>query len=312
MPIPVIDWHQDILAAVVKGSPPAGETFLIAGYRTVVAAVFPLQKAGDSWHPPDDRFNETALALELYHAWIDRDPHLVLVENLADLESLPEDRVGVILGVEGGYMISHPYHLRSLYRMGVRLLGLTWNVDTLLAASCKAERDYGLTDLGKRVVEEALKLEMLVDLAHASPRTRQDFRESFPDIPPLYSHGGVLPQPRDARNLSFAEMETFREGLVGLGVGDLFLEREGLTLEALASTAVEVFRAFPEAVAFGSDFFGLSPSSMPPELQAHTDLPVLMDALRRKGLTDRELRAFFFDNSLRFLRRFRKALGGAS
>jgi len=310
MPVPVMDWHQDILSALVKGEPPAGESFLKSGYRAVVAAVFPLQKAGDFWHPPDDRFNETALALELYHAWIENDPHLLLVDDLAALERLPEDRVGVILGVEGGYMISHPYHIRSLYRLGVRLLGLTWNVDTLLAASCKAERDYGLTDLGKRVVEEALKWGMIVDLAHASPQTRRDFVETFPDIPPLYSHGGVLPHPKDARNLSLAEMETFQGGLVGLGVGDLFWEREGLTLDDLASWITDLTRNFPETVALGSDFFGLSPSAMPPELQAPTDLPVLADALKRKGLTDAELCSFFFENSLRYVRRFQKALGG--
>ncbi len=312
MSFSVFDWHQDILSALVQGTPPAGETFVRAGYRVVVGAVFVLQRSGEGWEPPDDRLNETLLALELYHRWVDEDPVLVLVERLEDIPAIPEGRVGILLGVEGGYALTHPLLLRSLYRMGVRLLGLTWNVDNLLAASCKTRRDYGLTHLGYRIVEEALSLGMLVDLAHASARTRRDFYEGFPEVPPLFSHGGVLPSPDDPRNLPESEMDRYREGLVGLAVGRIFFETTSWSLKDLATRWKEILQKYGRAVGVGTDFFGLSPETLPEDLQRWDAMPALVRALREQGIPDEALQGLFWDHSVAYVERFLRAVGSSS
>lgn len=304
----VFDWHQDILSALVQGPPPRGSSLHEAGYRVIVGAVFVLQRVGNSWNPPDDRFNETFLALELYHQWIDHDPHLTLIKNLGDIQSLPDNQVGILLGVEGGYGLTHPLLLRSLYRMGVRLLGLTWNVDNLLAASCKTSYDYGITGLGYQIIDEALSLGILIDLAHASSKTRKDFYTTYRSIPPLFSHGSILPSPQDPRNLPQHEMDFFQNGLVGLAVGSIFFEQNPLPLDRLALLWKETFEHYPSSVGVGTDFFGLSPDMLPPQLQSWDELPALVQALKRQGFEEDHLKKLFCDNSVHYVQRFLHAV----
>ncbi len=305
--IPWIDWHQDILWTLQERRQiPDVPGLLQAGLRAVVGAVFPLRSWAGSTTPTGDLLAYTLRALDLYWSWAEETPDLVVRTSWDDLK-MEAPTLQLILGVEGGYMISDCWTVRTLYRQGVRVLGLTWNVDNALAASCKTEKDYGLTALGRTVVEEALSLGILVDLAHASPRTRQDILDAFPDVPPFFSHGGILPHLRDPRNLSYAEADRIAErgGLMGIGLGTLFLEEAfPLPRRRVVDRVAELLQRYPEHLALGTDFFGLSPTdSEITGLRRAPDMPRFFQELAERVGED-AVRNLAYRNSLRYLRRW--------
>ena len=305
--IPWMDWHQDILWTLREHRQiPDPKEMREAGLFAVVGAVFPLSPWAGSSTPTGDLLAVTLRSLDLYHTWAKANPPLRILEQW-DLLQPEQETLALILGVEGGYMIQDRWSVRTLHRMGVRVLGLTWNVDNALAASCKSERDYGLTDLGTRVVEEALSLGMLVDLAHASPRTRRDVLERFPEAPPFFSHGGILEDPGDPRNLSFDEADHFaaRGGLMGIGLGTLFFEEPfPLSRGEVVRRVAALLQRYPDNLALGTDFFGLSPGgSEITGLRRAPDMPRFFKELAEL-VGEEAVKNLAYRNSLTFLQRW--------
>jgi membrane dipeptidase len=103
---------------------------------------------------------------------------LVLVTAADELDAAlaAGDRIGSLLGAEGGHSIDNSLGvLRSFYRLGVRYLTLTHNENTDWADSATDEPAHGgLTDFGRTVVTEMNRLGMLVDLSHVAPTTMHD------------------------------------------------------------------------------------------------------------------------------------------
>ena len=92
------------------------------------------------------------------------------------LRAQREDKIGILLGVEGGHMIDSSLEvLRQLYRLGARYLGLTHSGNTpWVGAAEYDDGPEGLTEFGKEVVREMNGLGMMIDMAHASEKAFYD------------------------------------------------------------------------------------------------------------------------------------------
>jgi len=77
-------------------------------------------------------------------------------------------RIALPLSIEGGEALEGSVAmLRTYYRLGVRLLGLTHNPRNMLADGLDASATPGgLTPFGREVVEEMERLGMIVDVSH--------------------------------------------------------------------------------------------------------------------------------------------------
>jgi membrane dipeptidase len=119
---------------------------------------------------------------------------LVLVTSADGLDAvLAEGRaIGSLLGAEGGHSIDNSLGvLRSFYRLGVRYLTLTHNVNTDWADSATDEPAHGgLTPFGREVVAEMNRLGMLVDLSHVAPSTMHDALDTS-TAPVIFSHSSA-------------------------------------------------------------------------------------------------------------------------
>jgi len=87
-------------------------------------------------------------------------------------------RIAALLGAEGGHSIAgSPAVLRILSRLGVRYMTLTHNQNPVKDGMAWADSATdqpaagGLSDFGRKVVEEMNRLGMLVDLSHVAPST---------------------------------------------------------------------------------------------------------------------------------------------
>ncbi len=246
--------------------------------------------------------------------------------------------IGSLLGAEGGHSINNSLGaLRTLYRLGVRYLTLTHNENTAWADSATDEPVHGgLTAFGREVVAEMNRMGMLVDLSHVAPSTMHDAL-AVTEAPVIFSHSSaraVCDHPRNVPDDVLSElagnggicMATFVPHFVSRGVRAWALEAqaaaEAAGVDSRNLEAMDAFWAtYPEPqpaasvddvvahlehlrevagvehVGLGGDYDGVT--SVPVGLEDVSTYPVLLDALRRKSWSEKDLVALTSGNIVR-------------
>jgi membrane dipeptidase len=230
----------------------------------------------------------------------------VLVRNREDWRRCrPGGPIGMILALEGAHaLIGDVGLLEALHGLGLRVLTLTWNHANPFGAGCAVapDEDTGLTPLGHELLRRAQSLGILVDLAHASPRTLAATLASARG-PCLVSHTACAALRAHRRNLSDAQLRAVAAagGLIGIALYPPFLVEEGEATPATVALhvrhALEV--AGPAAVAMGTDFDGIT--RWPVGLSGLQDLAGLAAALAEAGLDAATLEAVLWRNAARVL-----------
>lgn len=113
------------------------------------------------------------------------------------------DKIAVLIGLEGGHMISNSLAILRMYaRLGARYMTLTHFYNTDWADSSGDQpRHHGLSELGREVVREMNRLGMLVDISHVSDKTFWATRE-VSRAPLIASHSSCRAIAGHVRNLS--------------------------------------------------------------------------------------------------------------
>ncbi len=145
---------------------------------------------------------------------------LFLALNSEDvLKAHRENKIGVLLGVEGGHMIDSSIAvLRQLYRLGARYLGLTHSGHTpWVGAAEYSDGPEGLTDFGREVIREMNRLGMMIDLSHASDQAFYDTVDTS-QSPILNTHAACRSVANHARNLTDDMLKTLAQNGGVLGV----------------------------------------------------------------------------------------------
>jgi microsomal dipeptidase-like Zn-dependent dipeptidase len=219
-----------------------------------------------------------------------------LGQFLNELEADPH-RVGGILSIEGLHALEGKIdNLKRFYEAGYRIMGLTHFFDNALGGSSGGVKKGGISEFGKQVIHEMDQLELIIDLAHASPSLIVDVLE-ITDRPVVVSHTGVQGTVDIPRNLSDGELAIIgsRGGLIGIGfwddvVGDLQIE----SIVAAIQHAVTI--AGIDHIALGSDFDGATHI-----LFDASEMVVLTDALLKAGFSRGDVAKIMGGNQIRFL-----------
>ena len=289
-----------------------------ANVRLVFAALFPaVDVYGAS--PPGRRgrwFSYPTLAssrsvvLDQFKTYYNlaRRHGITLVEDSRSLEEVIGSdawRLGFVLHLEGADPLGDPGDLELLYRLGLRSLGLTWNWDNKYAASCTTRRDYGLTPLGEELVEEAERLGILIDLAHASDRTALDVINASRK-PVVISHGGLRSRVDTGRNTGWEVLDALaaNDGVFGVTFISSLIRSSGRpTIGDVVDIIVDLVERYGDRLpALGTDYHGLLYQEPPMGLESIDRLPVLAGMLAERGLGDNSIRRVMGENALRVLR----------
>jgi len=93
--------------------------------------------------------------------------------NAADMmRALSTERTAIILGLQNPLPIEDDLGLVTvLHELGIRVMQLTYNNQSLLGCGWQEAEDSGLTRMGREVIAEMNRLGMLIDLSHAGERT---------------------------------------------------------------------------------------------------------------------------------------------
>jgi membrane dipeptidase len=227
---------------------------------------------------------------------------LALVDSPAALRSAhASGRAALFLGVEGSYVVEQDLEpaVTRLAAAGVRYLGPLWERDSGAGSSCRSRSDHGLTDLGRSLVGACNRHGLLLDVAHASPRTFWDICESS-QAPVLSSHSGAAGRHRHPRNLDDDQIRAVARG--GGVVGVIFVAAYlGSAFAPIASIADHVEHVATvggeDCVALGSDYDGFMPLAR--GMRDAADLPRLTQVLWDRGWRAPALRKLLGENALR-------------
>jgi len=140
-----------------------------------------------------------------------------LVRTAAALDAaLADGALAVVLSLEGAEPLgADAALLRVFHRLGVSILGLTWNGRNAAADGCAGPA--GLTAFGRALLDEAASLGMALDVSHLNDAGFSEALGRFPG-PVLASHSNCRALTAHPRNLTDAQIAALaaRDGVIGL------------------------------------------------------------------------------------------------
>ena len=226
-----------------------------------------------------------------------------VIRSAADLARFVERRksdahaVAGLLGIEGAYVLDGDVrNVDVLFDAGFRMMAPTHFFDNEWGGSAHGVEKTGLTDKGREMIRRMESRGMLVDVAHASPRTIDDVL-AIATRPVVVSHTGVRGVCDNRRNLSDEQARRIAAtgGVIGIG----FWEAATCGVDARAAARSMRYAANlvgVEHVALGSDFDGTvtEPFDTTGEVE-------ITQALLDEGFSDDEVALIMGGNVLRLL-----------
>ena len=227
-----------------------------------------------------------------------------VIESAADLSNYLARRAhnphltAGLLSIEGAHALDGKLeNLDALYGAGYRMMSPSHFFDTDIGGSAAGVGKIGLTEKGREWVREMEQRHMIIDLAHASPRTIDDVL-AVATRPVVVSHTGVKGTCNNNRNLSDDQIRAIgaKGGLIGIGYWDT------ATCGTDAKAIVRAMRytanfAGAEHVALGSDFDGAVTEPFDT-----TGLVKITEAMQEAGFTEAEIHMIMGENAVKFLR----------
>lgn len=209
---------------------------------------------------------------------------------------------------EGGILNGHPGRLTELYEKGIRLMTLTWNYENCLGYPNSRDASVmrrGLKKFGLETIERMNGLGMLVDVSHLSDGGFWDcIRHS--SAPVVASHSNARALCDCPRNLTDEMLKTLAQkgGAAGLNFYPAFLRKEeaAVTVQDIARHAAHMIHAAGEDVpAIGTDFDGFEAKGVSGYLSGPGDMERVWEAMKKEGITERQIDKIAYGNALRVL-----------
>lgn len=226
-------------------------------------------------------------------------------------------KMSAFLTLEEGAMIKGSLsYLRTLYRLGARMMTLTWNYENELASpntnytvsSHPKETvpftTWGLTERGFETIAEMESLGMLIDVSHLSDAGFYDVLRATKK-PFVASHSNARAVCSHVRNLTddmIRELSN-RGGVMGMNFYPGFLstssnecEYKGTIADIVAHIKHIEQVGGIECIGLGSDFDGIPGHE---ELSDASKMPLLCEALHQAGFSYDRIDKICYENVLR-------------
>lgn len=216
---------------------------------------------------------------------------------------------------EGGVCKGDLSCLRNFYRLGARMMTITWNFPNELGfpngkdtsvtpARPIPDTVHGLTETGIAFLQEMERLGMIIDISHLNDAGIWDvFR--YTKKPFVASHSNARALAHHPRNLTDEMIRALAErgGVAGINYYDAFVKDRADGKEDISSCRdmVAHMKHMKQiggigCIGLGSDFDGFE---TPVEMKDCSGMQLLADEMSREGFTAGEIEAVFFGNVLR-------------
>ena len=308
-PIPYFDAHCDTISRCMEMGEGMRENrghldfARLAGYRSAGAVFAVFHDAAEP--PPDGMLAEFRRQCDHFAREVEKNADIVArCKTAVQLRAAHESgKSAVLLSVEGAELLEcDPERLFEAQERGVRSVNLTWNRANALSGSNVEDPQRGLSDRGRAFVRAAEELGIFVDVSHLSDAGFWDVVR-MARRPVLATHSNaraVCPHTRNLTDDMFrAVVET--GGAVGINLYARFVVPEGAAAMEDIVRHVDRFMELggERAVCIGADFDGCD--ALAGGITNVSDMPMLYDALARRGYSWEVLEEIFAGNLLRVL-----------
>ena len=223
--------------------------------------------------------------------------------SYGDIEAnLRDGIISSLLAIEDGVVIGDKIErLDALYDKGVRLITLTWNNENCIGYP-GADPRGGLKPFGIEALSRMNELGIIADVSHLSDAGFFDVAR-FSKKPFVASHSNARALCAGHRNLTDDMLKALGDagGAAGINFASDFLVENAtyaFTDDIVRHARYMADKAGVEAVAFGSDFDGISTGL---EFTDCSGFPMIVEALHR-AFTAREVDLITHKNVLRVVR----------
>lgn len=262
---------------------------------------------------PDDLRGKAALdyfdaVLGKLHQEISQHPETVLLCKTAEDFRAAEQqkKIGAVLTVEGGAAAGGSLErLRYMAECGVKVMTLTWNSSCEIGDGAGVDNAKGLTEFGRLAVKEMERLNVVVDVSHASDKLFYDVAE-YTEKPFIATHSNsrkVCGENEWARrrNLTDEQFNIIKDrgGIVGVNLVPDFLTDSGKATAEDVLRHIEHFLSLggEKCVAFGSDFDG---AELPTGITGIESVEEIAELMLRHNYSESLVNAILFDNAYQF------------
>lgn len=240
-----------------------------------------------------------------------------LIKTQADYnENKANKQISALLTLEeGGILEGKIENLEEFYQLGVRLITLTWNYPNEIGTPnilywdkekhILEENQSGLTKFGFECIQRMSELHMIIDLSHASDQVAKDILDSSAQGI-VASHSNARKLTPHPRNLSDELIQKIadKNGLIGINFFDQFLKlKQPTNLPAAISEHLWYMYQLvgEDSLCFGSDFDGIPVHA---DLNDVNSFPKIIQALKQKGFTSRQIEKISYLNAENFLQHY--------
>jgi membrane dipeptidase len=285
-----------------------------------------------------DDFSSAALNVNKLQKTIDANhDNVLLVNSASDIYVAHEkNKIGLMAGFQNATPIMDKLeYVELLYKLGVRVIQLTYNERNLLGDGCIETTDGGLSRFGIQVVHEMNRLGMVIDISHCGEQTTLDSIKAS-NSPVLITHANAKELCPSLRNKSDAVLQALvkNRGVIGVAfwapmtynnpnfrpklddllnhidyiVGKIGINHvgigsdlgEGESREYYESMFIKGGGLYPEITKDLGDWYSFE-NRMVEQLESAVSFPLITEGLLKRGYSDGDISKILGENILRVL-----------
>lgn len=323
----VVDMHCDTIAEILKDHQAGGQMSILENNLHIDLQKM---KQGDyllqnfalyvNLEKADNPFIHAMKLADTFFTEMEAYQDIIgIVRSWKDIEkNRKEGKMSAMLTLEeGGMCLGELSLLRDFYRLGARMMTLTWNFQNELGYPNRMElregmpvflpdTEHGLTEKGIAFLQEMERLGMIIDISHLNDAGIWDvFR--YTKKPFVASHSNARALASHPRNLTDDMIRALAErgGVAGINFCAAFLrDKDEMGNEPVYSLCRDMVAHMKHmkniggigCIGLGTDFDGIGSIV---EMKDASGMKMLADEMEKEGFTTGEIEAVFHDNVLR-------------
>ena len=256
----------------------------------------------------EDPLEYCLLMLDKFYEEIEKNSNdIALATNYQDLmDNMNKGLISAFLTIEEGAVLKGKIQqLKNFYRLGVRLITLTWDFPNELGFPNKNEKDRneGLTSFGLEVVSEMNNLGMIIDVSHLSDGGFYDVAK-YSNKPFVASHSNAREITNHPRNLTddMIKILANKGGIMGINFEKHFLGHNELSRIEDMIAHINHMKNIGgiDCISIGTDFDGISKQGL--EIKNIGEIEKLLIALSKNNFSGEEIDKMFYKNAIRVIK----------
>lgn len=209
--------------------------------------------------PDNEKWQHALEQVDCFYDEILTQPDLVHITDLKQIPELKDNEIGAVLTLEGSDAFGNDLmKLKTLFRLGVLSLGLTWNNANLVADGVGEKRLAGLTNFGFDVIDLCNEYNVLVDVSHLNENGFDDIISRADRV--FASHSNSRAVMDHLRNLTDSQISQIIEkgGMINLVFNPPFIKEGACEIEDLFPHIDRIIElGGTNYIGLGSDFDGI-------------------------------------------------------